>query len=51
MLILMRKIGEVLRIGDDIEATVLEIHGHQVRIGVNAPQNVAVVFPKRPCHS
>ena len=42
MLILTRKIGEVVRIGDDIEVAVLGIHGHQVRIGIKAPLNVAV---------
>jgi carbon storage regulator len=42
MLILARKIGEMLRIGDDIKVTVLTVHGHQVRIGINAPRNVVV---------
>jgi len=42
MLILTRKIGEVLRIGDDIQVTVLALHGQHVRIGIKAPLNVAV---------
>jgi carbon storage regulator len=42
MLILSRNIGEVVRIGDDIEVTVVAVNGHQVRIGVNAPREVVV---------
>jgi len=42
MLILTRRIGEVLRIGDDISITVLGIKGNQVRIGIDAPKDVAV---------
>ena len=42
MLILTRRIGEVLVIGKDITLTVLSVRGHQVRLGVNAPKNVAV---------
>lgn len=42
MLILTRRVGESLMIGDDINVTVLGIRGNQVRIGVNAPKNVAV---------
>jgi len=42
MLILTRRVGESLMIGDDITATVLGVKGNQVRIGVNAPRNVAV---------
>ena len=42
MLILTRKAGEILRIGDDIEITVLEIDGRQVRIGIKAPKEVSV---------
>jgi carbon storage regulator len=42
MLILTRRIGETLRIGDDIEVTVLGIKGNQVRIGINAPRDVNV---------
>lgn len=42
MLILTRRIGETLMIGDDISVTVLGVKGNQVRIGVNAPKDVAV---------
>ena len=42
MLILTRKVGEALVIGDEINVTVLGVKGNQVRIGVNAPREVAV---------
>ena len=42
MLILTRRIGEALMIGDDITVTVLGVKGNQVRVGVNAPRDVAV---------
>jgi carbon storage regulator len=42
MLILTRRVGETLMIGDDVTVTVLEVKGNQVRIGVNAPREVAV---------
>ena len=42
MLILTRRIGESLMIGDDVNVTVLGIRGNQVRIGVNAPKDIAV---------
>ena len=42
MLILTRRVGETLMIGDDIEITVLGVKGNQVRLGVNAPKDVAV---------
>ena len=42
MLILTRRIGEVLMIGDEIKITVLGVRGHQVRIGVDAPKNISV---------
>lgn len=42
MLILTRKAGEKLMIGDDVELSVLSIKGNQVRIGVEAPKDVAV---------
>ena len=42
MLILTRRIGESLIIGDDIKVTVLAIQGSQVRIGIDAPKSVAV---------
>lgn len=42
MLILTRRVGETLMIGDDITVTVLGVKGNQVRVGVNAPRDVAV---------
>ena len=42
MLILTRRVGETLMIGDDIEVTVLGVRGNQVRIGINAPKDVPV---------
>ncbi len=42
MLILTRRVGETLMIGDDVTVTVLGVKGNQVRIGVNAPKEIAV---------
>jgi len=42
MLILTRRVGETLMIGDDVTVTVLGVKGNQVRVGVNAPRDVAV---------
>lgn len=42
MLILTRRIGETLMVGDNVTVTVLGVKGNQVRIGVNAPKEVAV---------
>ena len=42
MLILTRRVGETLMIGDDVTVTVLGVKGNQVRIGVNAPRDVSV---------
>ncbi|MGV6816539.1 MAG: carbon storage regulator CsrA [Thiotrichales bacterium] len=42
MLILTRRIGEKLLIGDDIEISVLSVRGNQVSIGINAPKDVPV---------
>lgn len=42
MLILTRRVGETLVIGDEVTVTVLGIKGNQVRIGVNAPKDVSV---------
>ena len=42
MLILTRRVGETLMVGDEVTVTVLGVKGNQVRIGVNAPKEVAV---------
>ncbi len=42
MLILTRRIGETLNIGDEIQVTVLGVKGNQVRLGINAPKDVPV---------
>ena len=42
MLILSRRAGEALRIGDDIEVQVMSINGNQVRLGIKAPREIAV---------
>ena len=42
MLILTRRVGETLIIGDDVNITVLGVKGNQVRLGINAPKDVSV---------
>ncbi|ARN73431.1 carbon storage regulator CsrA [Oceanicoccus sagamiensis] len=42
MLILTRRIGETVIIGDDVKITVLEVQGNQVRLGISAPREVEV---------
>jgi carbon storage regulator len=42
MLILTRRVGETLNIGDEVKVTVLGVKGNQVRIGIDAPKSVAV---------
>lgn len=42
MLILTRRVGETLMIGDEVTVTVLGVKGNQVRVGINAPKDVAV---------
>ncbi|MEK9989920.1 MAG: carbon storage regulator CsrA [Halieaceae bacterium] len=42
MLILTRRVGESLMVGDDVTITVLGVKGNQVRVGVKAPKDVAV---------
>lgn len=42
MLILTRRVGEKLMIGDEISVTILGVKGNQVRIGVQAPSNVSI---------
>lgn len=42
MLVLTRKIGETIMVGDDVTVTVLGIAGNQLKLGINAPKNVSV---------
>ena len=42
MLILTRRVGETLMVGEEVTVTVLDVKGNQVRIGINAPREVAV---------
>ena len=42
MLILTRRVGETVVIGDDVDVTVLGVKGNQVRLGVKAPKEIAV---------
>lgn len=42
MLILTRRVGEAVMIGDEVTVTVLGVKGNQVRVGVNAPKTVSV---------
>lgn len=42
MLILTRRVGEVLRVGDDVTIAILGIKGNQTRVGIDAPKEVAV---------
>ena len=42
MLILTRRAGETVMVGDDVTVTVLGVKGNQVRVGINAPKSVAV---------
>jgi carbon storage regulator len=42
MLILTRRVGETLMVGDEVTVTVLGVKGNQVRIGINAPKEIAV---------
>lgn len=42
MLILTRRVGETLMVGDEVSITVLGVKGNQVRIGINAPKDVPV---------
>lgn len=42
MLILTRKLGESIRIGDEVQVTVLSVQGNSVKIGVNAPRHLSV---------
>lgn len=42
MLILTRRLGETLKIGDNVDVTILGVKGNQVRVGIEAPNNVTV---------
>ena len=42
MLILTRKVGETVMVGDNVSVTVLGVKGNQVRVGINAPKDVSV---------
>jgi carbon storage regulator len=42
MLILTRLVGETITVGDDVTVTIVGVKGTQVRLGINAPKNVAV---------
>ena len=42
MLVLSRTIGETIHIGDDVTVTVIDVRGNKVKLGVEAPKNVAV---------
>ena len=42
MLVLTRRLNQSIKIGDDVEITVIEVRGDQVRLGVSAPRDVAV---------
>jgi carbon storage regulator len=46
MLILTRRVGETLMIGDEVTVTVLGVKGNQVRIGVNAPKEVSCIVKR-----
>ncbi|HWL24554.1 MAG TPA: carbon storage regulator CsrA [Ureibacillus sp.] len=43
MLVLSRKVGETIWIGDDVEIVISEVKGEQVKIGIRAPRNIEVV--------
>jgi len=45
MLILTRRVGEELKIGDNVTVTVMGVKGNQVRIGIDAPREVSVTRP------
>ncbi|MDQ0214952.1 carbon storage regulator [Oikeobacillus pervagus] len=42
MLVLTRKTGEAIQIGDNIEITILSVKGDQIKIGINAPKNIEI---------
>jgi carbon storage regulator len=42
MLVLTRKTGEAIQIGDDTEITILSVKGDQIKLGINAPKNIEI---------
>lgn len=42
MLALTRKVGESIMIGEDVEITIISINGEQIKLGINAPKNIAI---------
>jgi carbon storage regulator len=42
MLVLTRKLGEIIRVGESVTVRVLEVKGHQVRLGIDAPADVRI---------
>jgi carbon storage regulator len=42
MLVLTRRVGETVIVGNDVSVTILGVKGNQIRIGINAPRNVTV---------
>jgi len=42
MLILTRRVGETIMVGDEVTVTVLEVKGNKIRVGINAPREIAV---------
>lgn len=42
MLVITRYVGETLKIGDDVDITILGVNGNQVRVGANAPEDVSL---------
>jgi carbon storage regulator len=51
MLVLSRKPGEEVVVGDNIRLTVVEIHGNQVRLGITAPAEIPIRRQELPCHA
>lgn len=45
MLVLTRKVGELLQIGDEIRVKVMAVNGNQVKVGIDAPRHIAVSRP------
>ena len=43
MLVLSRKEGQVIRIGDEIELTIVKVHGKSIRVGISAPEQIRVL--------